>query len=106
MSNRAGTVATPEDLVDIDALISAYYDLTPEMSDPAQRVAFGTSGHRGSSFKSSFNDAHIAAISQAIAEYRKGQGITGPLFMGKDTHALSGPAQDTARCSRVWRCAQ
>ncbi len=96
MSNRAGTVATPEDLVDIDALISAYYDLTPEMSDPAQRVAFGTSGHRGSSFKSSFNDAHIAAISQAIAEYRKGQGITGPLFMGKDTHALSGPAQDTA----------
>lgn len=96
MSNRAGTVATPEDLVDIDALISAYYDLTPEMSDPAQRVAFGTSGHRGSSFKSSFNDAHIAAISQAIAEYRKGQGITGPLFMGKDTHALSDPAQDTA----------
>ncbi|QNV37957.1 phosphoglucomutase (alpha-D-glucose-1,6-bisphosphate-dependent) [Rothia terrae] len=96
MSNRAGTVATPEDLVDIDALISAYYDLAPEMSDPAQRVAFGTSGHRGSSFKSSFNDAHIAAISQAIAEYRKGQGITGPLFMGKDTHALSGPAQDTA----------
>ena len=96
MSNRAGTVATPQDLVDIDALISAYYDLTPEMTDPAQRVAFGTSGHRGSSFKSSFNDAHIAAISQAIAEYRKGQGITGPLFMGKDTHALSGPAQDTA----------
>lgn len=96
MSNRAGTVATPEDLVDIDALISAYYDRAPEMSDPAQRVAFGTSGHRGSSFKNSFNDAHIAAISQAIAEYRKGQGITGPLFMGKDTHALSGPAQDTA----------
>lgn len=96
MSNRAGTVATPQDLVDIDALISAYYDLTPEMTDPAQRVAFGTSGHRGSSLKSSFNDAHIAAISQAIAEYRKGQGITGPLFMGKDTHALSGPAQDTA----------
>ncbi len=96
MSNRAGTVATPQDLVDIDALISAYYDLTPEMTDPAQRVAFGTSGHRGSSLKSSFNDAHIAAISQAIAEYRKGQGITGPLFMGKDTHALSDPAQDTA----------
>lgn len=96
MSNRAGTVATPQDLVDIDALISAYYDLTPEMTDSAQRVAFGTSGHRGSSLKSSFNDAHIAAISQAIAEYRKGQGITGPLFMGKDTHALSGPAQDTA----------
>lgn len=96
MSNRAGTVATLQDLVDIDALISAYYDLTPEMTDPAQRVAFGTSGHRGSSLKSSFNDAHIAAISQAIAEYRKGQGITGPLFMGKDTHALSGPAQDTA----------
>lgn len=96
MSNRAGTLATSEDLVDIDALVGAYYDLVPDMADPGQRVAFGTSGHRGSSFKASFNDAHIAAISQAIAEYRKGQGITGPLFMGKDTHALSGPAQDTA----------
>lgn len=96
MSTRAGTLATPEDLVNLDALISAYYDLTPDLSDPAQRVAFGTSGHRGSSLKASFNDAHIAAISQAIAEYRAAQGITGPLFMGKDTHALSGPAQDTA----------
>lgn len=96
MSNRAGTLATSEDLVDIDALVGAYYGLVPDMADPGQRVAFGTSGHRGSSFKASFNDAHIAAISQAIAEYRKGQGITGPLFMGKDTHALSGPAQDTA----------
>lgn len=96
MSTRAGTLATPEDLVNLDALIGAYYDLTPDLSDPAQRVAFGTSGHRGSSLKASFNDAHIAAISQAIAEYRTAQGITGPLFMGKDTHALSGPAQDTA----------
>lgn len=96
MSNRAGTLATPEDLVNIDELLAAYRERTPDLADPAQRVAFGTSGHRGSSLKSSFNDAHIAAISQAIAEYRAAQGITGPLFMGKDTHALSGPAQDTA----------
>lgn len=96
MSNRAGTLATPEDLVNIDELLAAYREHTPNLADPAQRVAFGTSGHRGSSLKSSFNDAHIAAISQAIAEYRAAQGITGPLFMGKDTHALSGPAQDTA----------
>lgn len=96
MSNRAGTLATPEDLVNIDELLAAYRERTPDLADPAQRVTFGTSGHRGSSLKSSFNDAHIAAISQAIAEYRAAQGITGPLFMGKDTHALSGPAQDTA----------
>ena len=96
MSNRAGTLATPEDLVNIDELLAAYREHTPDLADSAQRVAFGTSGHRGSSLKSSFNDAHIAAISQAIAEYRAAQGITGPLFMGKDTHALSGPAQDTA----------
>lgn len=96
MTTRAGTRATSEDLVDIDALLAAYAERTPDLTDPAQRVAFGTSGHRGSSLKSSFNDAHIAAISQAIAEYRADQGITGPLFMGKDTHALSGPAQDTA----------
>ncbi|MFW0169981.1 phosphoglucomutase (alpha-D-glucose-1,6-bisphosphate-dependent) [Rothia sp. P4278] len=96
MSTRAGTLAIPEDLVNLDALIGAYYDLTPDLKDPTQRVAFGTSGHRGSSLKASFNDAHIAAISQAIAEYRTAQGISGPLFMGKDTHALSGPAQDTA----------
>ncbi|MGA7203955.1 MAG: phosphoglucomutase, partial [Specibacter sp.] len=96
MASRAGTVALPQDLVDLTELIDAYYDLTPDLADPAQRVAFGTSGHRGSSLKSSFNEGHIAAITQAIIEYRAGQGITGPLFMGKDTHGLSEPAQNTA----------
>ncbi|WP_026556584.1 phosphoglucomutase (alpha-D-glucose-1,6-bisphosphate-dependent) [Arthrobacter sp. 35W] len=96
MASRAGTIALPQDLVDLTALLDAYYDITPDLDDPAQRVAFGTSGHRGSSLKSSFNEGHIAAITQAIIEYRNGQGITGPLFMGKDTHALSEPAQNTA----------
>ncbi|MCG7432804.1 phosphoglucomutase (alpha-D-glucose-1,6-bisphosphate-dependent) [Kocuria indica] len=96
MTNRAGTVAQPSDLVDIDQLLAAYFDRVPDADDPDQRVVFGTSGHRGSSLKTSFNEHHIAAITQAIVEYRTAQGITGPLFMGKDTHALSGPAQDTA----------
>ncbi|MBG6215673.1 phosphoglucomutase [Arthrobacter sp. CAN_A6] len=96
MANRAGTVALPSDLIDVTALLDAYFDVVPELGDPAQRVAFGTSGHRGSSLKASFNEGHIAAITQAIVEYRAGQGITGPLFMGKDTHALSEPAQNTA----------
>ncbi len=96
MASRAGTVALPQDLVDLSALLDAYYDLVPDPSDPVQRVAFGTSGHRGSSLKASFNENHIVAITQAIVEYRAGQGITGPLFMGKDTHALSEPAQNTA----------
>ncbi|OUM43902.1 phosphoglucomutase (alpha-D-glucose-1,6-bisphosphate-dependent) [Arthrobacter sedimenti] len=96
MANRAGTVALPSDLVDVTRLLDAYFDVEPDLGDPAQRVAFGTSGHRGSSLKSSFNEGHIAAITQAIVEYRAGQGITGPLFMGKDTHALSEPAQNTA----------
>ncbi len=96
MSSRAGTVALPSDLVDLTALLDAYYDVKPDLADPAQRVAFGTSGHRGSSLKASFNEGHIAAITQAIVEYRAGQGITGPLFLGKDTHALSEPAQNTA----------
>ena len=96
MTNRAGTVAQPSDLVDIDDLVAAYFDRTPDAGNPDQRVVFGTSGHRGSSLKTSFNEDHIAAITQAIVEYRAGQGITGPLFMGRDTHALSGPAQDTA----------
>ncbi|MER1996927.1 MAG: phosphoglucomutase (alpha-D-glucose-1,6-bisphosphate-dependent) [Arthrobacter sp.] len=96
MSNRAGTPAQPSDLVDLTALLDAYYDVAPDLSDPGQRVAFGTSGHRGSSLKGSFNEPHIAAITQAIVEYRTGAGITGPLFMGKDTHALSEPAQNTA----------
>jgi phosphoglucomutase len=96
MASRAGTVALPQDLVDITALLDAYYDVTPDLSDPAQRVAFGTSGHRGSSLKASFNEAHILAITQAIVEYRAGQGITGPLFLAKDTHGLSEPAQNSA----------
>jgi phosphoglucomutase len=96
MANRAGTVALPSDLIDVTKLLDAYFDVEPDLGDPAQRVAFGTSGHRGSSLKSSFNEGHIAAITQAIVEYRAGQGITGPLFMGKDTHALSEPAQNTA----------
>jgi phosphoglucomutase len=96
MANRAGTVALPSDLVDVTALLDAYFDVVPDLSDPAQRVVFGTSGHRGSSLKASFNEAHIAAITQAIVEYRDREGVTGPLFMGKDTHALSEPAQNTA----------
>jgi phosphoglucomutase len=94
--NRAGTVALPQDLIDVDAVRGAYFDIKPDPSDPSQRVAFGTSGHRGTSLKGAFNENHIAAITQAIVEYRAGQGITGPLFLGKDTHVLSGPAQDTA----------
>ena len=96
MSNRAGTPAQPSDLIDVSALLDAYYDIVPDLADPAQRVAFGTSGHRGTSLNGSFNERHIAAITQAIVEYRAGQGITGPLFMGRDTHALSEPAQNTA----------
>ena len=93
---RAGQPALPEDLIDVDAVIAAYYDLTPDPTNPDQQVSFGTSGHRGSSLDTAFNDAHIAATTQAIVEYRAGQGITGPLFIGKDTHALSGPAWTTA----------
>jgi phosphoglucomutase len=96
MANRAGTVALPSDLVDITALLDAYYDVSPDLTDPGQRVAFGTSGHRGSSLKGSFNEKHIAAITQAIVEYRAGQGIRGPLFLAKDTHGLSEPATNTA----------
>ncbi|GAB3270985.1 phosphoglucomutase (alpha-D-glucose-1,6-bisphosphate-dependent) [Arthrobacter pigmenti] len=96
MTSRAGTPALPSDLVDLTTLLDAYYDIRPQMDDPAQRVAFGTSGHRGSSTKASFNESHIAAITQAIVEYRASQGIEGPLFIGKDTHALSEPAQNTA----------
>ena len=96
MHPRAGTVARPEDLVDLDALLRAYDDITPDPSDPAQQVVFGTSGHRGSSLDGAFNDAHIAATTQAIVEYRAGQGTTGPLLIGRDTHALSEPAWRTA----------
>ncbi|KAB1653843.1 alpha-D-glucose phosphate-specific phosphoglucomutase [Pseudoclavibacter chungangensis] len=96
MHERAGTAATPADLVDLDALLAAYTDLVPDVNDPTQAVAFGTSGHRGSSLRTSFNETHILAITQAICEYRAAQGITGPLFIGRDTHALSEPAERTA----------
>jgi len=92
MDPRAGTPAQPSDLVDLDALVSAYYDREPDLDDPAQRVVFGTSGHRGSALDSAFNEAHIVAITAAIVEYRRGQGTDGPLFIGRDTHALSEPA--------------
>ena len=93
---RAGTVALVEDLVDVPALVTAYYALHPDVDDVSQRVAFGTSGHRGSSLDTAFNDDHIAATTQAICEYRRAQGIGGPLFIGRDTHALSTPAWTTA----------
>jgi phosphoglucomutase len=93
---RAGTPAEPGDLVDIDALLAAYAERHPDPAVAGQRVAFGTSGHRGSSFATTFNDDHIAATSQAIVEYRTAQGTTGPLFIGRDTHALSEPAWRTA----------
>ncbi|WNM24642.1 phosphoglucomutase (alpha-D-glucose-1,6-bisphosphate-dependent) [Demequina capsici] len=96
MHERAGTVALPEDLIDVDALLGAYYDLVPDPTVAAQRVVFGTSGHRGSAFDTAFNEAHIVATTAAIVEYRRGQGTDGPLFLGKDTHALSGPAWETA----------
>ena len=86
---RAGQVALPEDLEDLAHLVSAYYTRTPDPADPLQQVMFGSSGHRGSSLDSAFNEAHILATTQAIVEYRSGQGITGPLFLGRDTHALS-----------------
>jgi phosphoglucomutase len=92
----AGRPVGPDQRVDIPALVSAYHGDTPDPSEPTQQVAFGTSGHRGSSIRQSFNDAHIAAIAQAIAEYRAAQGIVGPLFVAQDTHALSHPALQTA----------
>ena len=96
MPNIPGQLPAPETLVDVPRLLAAYYDLHPDPAVPAQRVAFGTSGHRGSSFLTSFNDDHIAAISQSIADYRVAHRISGPLFLAKDTHALSDPAFRTA----------
>jgi phosphoglucomutase len=93
---RAGRPAEPADLVDLPRLVTAYYTEHPDPARPEQRVAFGTSGHRGSSQRLAFNEDHIAATSQAICEYRAAQGIDGPLFMARDTHALSEPAQVTA----------
>ena len=89
---RAGQPALPEDLVDLPHLVTAYYSLEPDPDDVAQQVAFGTSGHRGSALNAAFNEAHILAITQAIVEYRRAHGTTGPLFIGRDTHGLSEPA--------------
>ena len=96
MTDRAGLPAEASDLIDVHELVAAYYRLVPDVTNPEQKVAFGTSGHRGSSLDSAFNETHIAAITQAIVEYRAGQGITGPLFVGRDTHGLSRPAETTA----------
>ncbi|WP_245597115.1 phosphoglucomutase (alpha-D-glucose-1,6-bisphosphate-dependent) [Jiangella gansuensis] len=93
---RAGQPAAYEDLVDIAQLVRAYYTTHPNPAEPGQRVTFGTSGHRGSSLAAAFNDDHIAATAQAICDYRAANGIDGPLFLGKDTHALSEPAWATA----------
>ena len=93
---RAGQPAQPEQLVNLEKLEQAYYGEVPDPSDPRQQVSFGTSGHRGSSLRRTFNEAHILAITQAICEYRAQAGTTGPLFIGKDTHALSAPAQRSA----------
>ena len=99
MSNgpsRAGQPAQPSDLVDVAHLVTAYYTLAPDPEDVDQQVAFGTSGHRGSSLKTAFNEAHILATTQAIVDYRREQGYDGPLFVGRDTHGLSEPAWASA----------
>ena len=93
---RAGQPARTEDLVDVSHLVTAYFDLEPDPDDVTQQVAFGTSGHRGTSLNTSFNEVHIAATTQAICDYRREQGYDGPLFIGRDTHALSEPAWATA----------
>ncbi|WP_289019861.1 phosphoglucomutase (alpha-D-glucose-1,6-bisphosphate-dependent) [uncultured Ornithinimicrobium sp.] len=93
---RAGQPARPEDLVDVASLVTAYYTRVPDPEDVDQQVAFGTSGHRGSALDTAFNEAHILATTQAICEYRRQQGTTGPLFLGRDTHALSEPAWASA----------
>ncbi|HEX4976273.1 MAG TPA: phosphoglucomutase, partial [Nocardioides sp.] len=94
--SRAGQPAEPQDLIDVAHLVTAYYTREPDPEDVAQQVAFGTSGHRGSSLSTSFNEAHILATTQAICDYRREQGYGGPLFLGRDTHGLSEPAWATA----------
>jgi phosphoglucomutase len=96
ISPLAGRPPPPEMLLDVSRLVTAYYTEIPDPSVPAQRVAFGTSGHRGSAFETAFNEWHVLAISEAICRYRRDQGIDGPLFLGLDTHALSVPARATA----------
>ena len=96
ISPLAGKALPAEMLVDLQALLAAYADLRPDPAVPSQRVAFGTSGHRGTSFDGSFNSWHVLAITQALCEHRKSKGIDGPLFIGVDTHALSQPAFEDA----------
>jgi phosphoglucomutase len=95
VSEKAGHLPDPADLVDVDALIGAYYDERPDPAEPTQRVAFGTSGHRGTSTAGTFNEAHVLAVAEAVCRYRAQQGIDGPLYLGRDTHALSEPAAQT-----------
>ena len=95
VESRAGTLPEPADLVDVDRLLAAYRDEQPDPASPEQRVAFGTSGHRGSSLDGTFTEAHVVAISEAVCRYRAAAGIDGPLFLGRDTHALSAPAAET-----------
>ena len=96
ISPLAGKPAPKEMLIDVAQLEREYFERRPDLDDPEQLVSFGTSGHRGSPLRGSFTEAHILAITQAICEYRHAQGTDGPLYMGKDTHAVSGPAQRTA----------
>src|SRR5579883_2166349 len=96
LSPMAGKPATKDMLVDVPRLEREYYERKPDVSDPNQMVSFGTSGHRGTPLKGTFTESHILAITQAICDYRREQGVDGPLYMGKDTHAISGPAQRTA----------
>src|SRR5215813_6922343 len=96
ISPLAGRPAPKEILIDVVRLVRDYYERRPDPSDTSQMVSFGTSGHRGSAFRGAFNEAHILAITQAICEYRRGVGTDGPLYLGKDTHAVSDPAQRTA----------
>src|SRR4051812_11004003 len=92
---RAGELPDPSSLIDVDALVAAYHDERPDPAEEGQRVAFGTSGHRGSSTDRTFNEAHVLAISEAVCRHREAGGIDGPLFVGRDTHALSEPALRT-----------
>src|SRR5947209_20555268 len=96
ISPLAGKPAPKELLVDVSRLEREYFERWPDLNDPNQRVSFGTSGHRGSSLRGAFNEAHILAITQAICDYRRGQGTDGPPYSGKDRHALSGPARRPA----------
>jgi phosphoglucomutase len=96
ISPLAGKPAPKEILVDLSRLEREYFECRPDVDNPAQRVSFGTSGHRGSPLHGSFTEAHILAITQAICDYRRAHATDGPLYMGKDTHALSGPTQRTA----------